>query len=89
MVQSHLSEVEEMINSSYHGLNDVGFSGKEEKEAVKVFKQKLDTIQNLHRKAQGLFDLFNSGLLNNILNLKTKKITKKKPLWPEIAGETP
>lgn len=70
MSQSRLKEMNEMVNSSYHALNSVNPSGKDEKEAIKIFKQKLDRLRNLQNKAQHLFGLFNSGLLNGLLKNK-------------------
>ena len=78
MTQSRLSEVDDMVNSSSHALKAVNPSDKEEKEAIKVFKQRLDRLKNLQSKARSLFNLFNSNLLNTVLNAKTKKNNKKK-----------
>lgn len=83
MAQHRLSEVEEMISFSYAALDTVDSSGKEEKESVKVFKQKLDEIRDMHSKAQSLFNLFDSNLLTNMLNLKPKKNNKKEALMVE------
>lgn len=77
MAQSRLSEVDDMVNSSSHALNAVNSSDKEEKEAIKVFKQRLDRLKDLQNKAQSLFNLFNSGFLNNMLNSKKKSIDEK------------
>lgn len=77
MARSRLSEVDDMVNSSSHALNTINSSDKEEKEAIQVFKQRLDKLKSLHSRAQSLFNLFNSGLLNTVLNAKTKKNNKK------------
>jgi len=68
MAQSRLSEVDDMIRSSYNALNSVTCSNKEEKEAVEVFKKRLDELTKVYRKMQSLFKLFNSGLLKNVLS---------------------
>lgn len=72
MAQNRLSEVDEMVNSAYRSLNSVNSSSKEEEEALKLFKERLDKLIALHSKAQLLFNLFNSGFLNHVLNKKTK-----------------
>lgn len=72
MAQSRLSEIDDMINSSFQALNSVSSSDKEEKEAVEIFKQRLERLRSLQNKAQSLFELFNSGLLNNMLKNKKK-----------------
>lgn len=78
MAQGRLSEVDDIINSSSHALNAVNPSDKEEKEAIKVFKQRLDNLRKLQTKVQTLFNLFNSGLLNN--RLKNKGNVSKKEI---------
>jgi len=80
MAHGRLSEVEEMINLSYDALNVAEFSSKDEEEAVKMFKQKLHELSKLHQKAQALFNLFNSGVVNNMLGIKNKKNVKKEIL---------
>ncbi len=80
MVQGRLSEVDNMIKSSYHALNSVNSSNKEEKEAIKVFKQRLGELSNLQNKAQSLFNLVNAGFLNTMLNTKFKRNNKKEAL---------
>ncbi len=73
MSQNRLSEMDDMINSSYHALNSVNSSDKEEKEAIRTFKQKLDRLRDIQKKAQSVFNLFDSGFVNNILNTKSVK----------------
>ena len=70
MVQRRFSEIDDMLKSSYQILSSVTSQNKEEEKEIKVFKERLDKLEELHSQAQSLFDLFNSGLLNNILNSK-------------------
>ena len=77
MAQRRLSGLEDMINVSYKALNSVEYSGGEEKEAIKVFKQRLDKIKNFQGKAQSLFNILNSGLLSSVLNNKSAKNKKE------------
>lgn len=74
MAQTRLSEIDDMVNSSYHALNSVNPSNKEEQKAIKTFKQKLDKLKDLHKKAQSVFNLLNSGILNNIMLNVNKRI---------------
>jgi DNA-binding transcriptional regulator GbsR (MarR family) len=77
MAQSRLSEVNDMISFSYHALNSVNSSDNEEKGAIEIFRQRLDKLKDLQDNAQSLFNLFNSGLLNSLLNRKTKTNEKE------------
>ncbi len=76
IVQSRLSEVENMINSSYQVLNSISPSDLEEEAAIKVFRQKLDRLKDLRGKAQSLFSLYNTGLLSNLFNSGTNGSSK-------------
>jgi len=78
MAQGRLSEIDDMLNSSYQILNSVNPSDKEEKQAVQAFREKLDQLRSLHNRVQSIFKLFNSGLLNNMLGTKSKRNNKKK-----------
>lgn len=64
MAKSRLSEVDDMIKSSYAAFDLVTCSSKEEKEAMRVFKERLDKLAKIQRKAHVFFKLFNSGLVN-------------------------
>ena len=70
MAQRRLLEIDDMLKSSSQILNSVNSSDKEEDEAIKIFKERLDKLRELHTQAQSLFNLFNSGLLDNIINSK-------------------
>lgn len=73
MAERRLLETDNMIKSSYRILNPINSQGKEEKEDIKIFKERLDRLKKLHRQAQILFNLFDSGLLDNVLNSKLKR----------------
>ena len=75
--QARLSELNNMVTSSCEILNLVIPSDLEEKEDVKIFRQRLDKLKSLHDRAQSLFNLFNSGLLSRMLTDGTKKNSKK------------
>ena len=70
MAQRRISEIDDILKSSYQILDLINTPDKEEEEAINVFKERLDKLKELHRQAQSLYNLFNSGLLNNILNIK-------------------
>lgn len=67
MIQNRLSEINDMLKSSYKIFNSANLSGKDDNGAAKVFKERLDKLERLHDQAQALFNLLNSGLLNNRL----------------------
>jgi len=79
LVQARLVEVEAMINSSNKALNSANSkaNSREDNEAIKYFEQKLAELKNLRDKAQSLFNLLNSGFLNNMLSLENKKMSKE------------
>lgn len=83
MARSRLMELDDMVNSSIHALNSVNPSDKSEKEEIEVFKERLGKLRNLQNKAQTLFNLFNSGILNNVLNPRVKRNNKKETLMVE------
>lgn len=64
MAQGRLSELQDMVTSSYDTLNAVNSDDPEEKKSIEVFKQQLDKVRELHDKAQSIFLLFNSVILN-------------------------
>lgn len=72
-----LSEIDEMINSAYKILNSVNGLNKEAIEEIRFFKQKLDKLERLRNQAHTLFNLFNSRLLNTLLNSKKPTEGKK------------
>lgn len=76
MAQGRLSEIDDMLTSSYQRLNEINPSDKTEKKALKIFKQRLNKLRDLQTKAQSIFKLVNSSFLNNILNIKKAFNTK-------------
>jgi len=52
MAQSRLSEIGDMINTSYETLNSISSSDKSEKDDVKIFVQRLNKLKDLHGKAK-------------------------------------
>jgi len=69
MAQNRLRAIDDMIDSPYHVLSSINHSS-EEKEAIKTFKERMDKLRELQSKAQSLFNLLNSGFLNNALKIK-------------------
>jgi len=68
MAQRRLSEIQETLDTSYQVLEAVNPLDKENKEDIDVLKERLDKLRNFHIQALSLFNLFNTGLLNNVLN---------------------
>lgn len=77
MTRDRLSETEDAIKTSYDAVNGVNYSSEEEQQAIKAFKQKLDTLRDLQKKAQFTYGLFNSNLLANISVADNKKDSQK------------
>ena len=61
MAQRRLSEVDDMVTSSYHALNSISSSSKEEKEAIKQFKEKLHKLKNTFFTPLENGDSFHTG----------------------------
>ncbi|MFC1623850.1 GbsR/MarR family transcriptional regulator [Candidatus Omnitrophota bacterium] len=70
MAQRRLSEVDDMIRSSYQVLDSLDKLDKENNDIVEVFKERLNRLRELHGQTETLFNLFNSGGLNNAANGK-------------------
>jgi len=77
MAERRISEVSDIIKSSSEALDLVHPSTKEEKESVEIFKSRLNELRKLYNKAQGLFNIVNSGLLSSMLGAKAEKNNKK------------
>ena len=85
--KSRLGEIDDMVNSSYNAINSIKPSNKEEKEAIKKFKHRIDEVKKLYNKTRSIFNLFNSKLLTSILNVNTKKGVKEEtPEWEEVSS---
>jgi DNA-binding transcriptional regulator GbsR (MarR family) len=82
MAHKRLFEVKNMIEESSRAADSVNASSEEEKKDIKVFKQRLDRLKNLHGRAQSLFNVFNSGFVSNILMTKARKRADKNETAP-------
>ena len=80
MAQGRLSEINKVVDSSYKILDASEPSGKAKKAETEIFMRRLDELKDLYLKAKSLFDLFNAGLTNNILNAKSKTNSEKEAL---------
>jgi len=80
MVSRRLSEVNEMMDASYRTLDSINSSNKDDKESVRIFKERLDNLKSLQNKAQSLFNMLNSGIVSNVLKVATKPSSKKEAL---------
>ena len=74
MAQRRLAEVENIINLSFKTLDSINLSDNEEKEAMDVFRQRLNSVREIHDKAQSIFDLFSSGLLTDTSDARDVKV---------------
>ena len=77
MAQRRMSEIDDMINSSSQILDSVNSENEEDKESIKIFRDRLDQLKGLYSQAQTLFNLFNSGLLGNLRSAKINRKDKK------------
>lgn len=69
LLRDRLSEADEMIDLSNNSLiaANIGADNLRDSEAIVVFEQRLAELRILKDKMKSLFDLFNSGVLDNIL----------------------
>ena len=72
-----MSEIDDMISAPSQILDSVDSKNEEDKESIKIFRNRLDKLKRIYSQAQILFNLFNSGLLGNLLSTKTNKKAKK------------
>ncbi len=65
MVSHRFSEVDDMVHSSYAYLSSVGGEEGSDKEAVEVFKQRLERLKAIYEKSKSMFELFNATFSTN------------------------
>lgn len=70
MAQNRLTEVEDMISSSYQVLDSAELQNGEDDEELKAFREKMGKLKSLYDQAKTLFDLFNASFLDGMLNNK-------------------
>lgn len=73
LAQRALSDVDNMISSSYQIVNSASSKEGNGVEEIEIFEERLNKLKNLHSKATSLFGLLNSKLLNGLLNTEIKK----------------
>ena len=64
MAEGRLSEVDDMIKSSYHAIDSMNAQKEEEREATAIFKDRLVRLENLYGQAKSMYDMFNMAVLN-------------------------
>lgn len=67
MASDRLSEIDDMLKSSYDMLNSADSQNGGTNERREMFKEKLKTLKDLHEKAKSMFELLNSTLLKGAL----------------------
>jgi len=80
MAQRRMSEIDDMISAPSQILDSVDSDNEEDKESIKIFRERLDQLKAIYHQAQALFNLFNSSLLKKVLDVKTKRNSKKEVL---------
>lgn len=68
LVQMRLIEIDEMIKSAYAVFDSAKYFEGEKKREVDSFIQRIKELENFYNQAQSLFNLFNSGMLSNMMN---------------------
>jgi len=85
MASKRLSEIGNMLESIYQVLNSISSGDKEERELLVTFRGRIDKLKSFHTQAQSLFNLFNSGIVNGLMNNKRAKAKKKEIASTEAA----
>lgn len=85
IIQNRLSEVGGMIDATCQALNSVSLSvaqGQDDNicEALKLLQQRMDALKSLYYQAKSILDLFDLGLLRNVLTEKAKSNNNKEVL---------
>ena len=73
MAQNRLSEVDDMLSSSYKSLDGLNRESSEDTEDIRLFKQKLDKLKDLYTQAKSVFGLLDSNLLMSAFDNNSKK----------------
>lgn len=68
MVSHRLSEVDEMVNSSYAILNSTGEVTGQEEGSVRLFRERLEKLKTIYDRSKLMFELFNTALANNTIS---------------------
>lgn len=76
MADRRLSEVDDMIDSSYRALDSLSISGKEEADSAKLFKERLDTLKSLRDKARTLYSFLEKDIIKKTLKFTLKRKAK-------------
>lgn len=64
MASRRLSEVDEMVSSSYSVMDAINGNDDSEDESVKIFKERLERLKNLYEQAKSMYELFNTFLID-------------------------
>jgi len=81
MAERRLTGISEMIDASSKAINAAKATDKNEQEALRVFKERLERLKGIQAKGQSLFNLLNSGLVSNLINVKTKKKSNRETAY--------
>lgn len=74
LVQGRLLEMEDMVESSYKALSSASVNNNlKDSESIKIFEKRLIELKSLKSKAEALFNVLNSGLLNDFLSTQELK----------------
>ena len=81
MAERRMSVIKTVIDTSSTLVSSAFSTGMDDKEAVKVFKERLGNLKEIQNKIQLLLDFVNSGVLHNMLNSKTEQAKSKEVIY--------
>lgn len=73
LFQGRLLELDDMVESSYVALNSANLSNSHDSESLKIFEKRLMELKTFKSKAEALYNILNSGLLNDFLSAQELK----------------
>lgn len=86
MASRRILEVGVMLSSTAAILDSTGAKTKDDKESIELFRQRLETLKGIHARIETLFNLFNSGIFNEIMNNGKAENEIKELLHAHVSG---
>lgn len=80
IVQKSLSDLGNAVKFSNQIVDSANPGESEDAEEARLFKERLDALRKLQSKVDTLFNMLNSGILDDLLNAETGKSSKKEVL---------
>lgn len=80
MIRGRIDDMDDIIRASYSAINSFLPSSEKEKESIKVFRERLDTLLALQNKTKTMVKILNYNLLNTVFGVKAKAVKREKVL---------